>query len=108
MNALFYLLFCLVADVLVACGDFLSKKWVLGQGLKFFFGAYFLYILSIGGWFGLIKLNTDVGRSNIIWATGGMVVSMLIGYFVFGEILTTLNKFGVGLCLTGVIMCAIR
>jgi multidrug transporter EmrE-like cation transporter len=64
-------------------------------------------MVAVLGWFGLIKLNGNVGRSTVIWCVGGIAVALLIGSVVFGERLTLYNKIGVGLCLIGVVLTSI-
>ena len=108
MKPALYLLLCLSADIVVAYGDFLSKKWTQGHGLRFFFAAYGLYIGAIAAWFALIKVNGDVGRSGMIWCTGGIVASLLIGAICFGETLSLMNKIGIGCGLVGVVLTAIK
>lgn len=108
MTALVCLALCFAADIVVAYGDFLSKKWVLGLGALYFAAAYACYVIAIGAWFALIKVNGDVGRSGLIWCLGGIVSSLLIGALCFGETLTLANKIGIGLSLCGVVLTAIR
>lgn len=108
MKAFLYILLCLGSDIIVAYGDYLSKKWTQGFGLKFFFSAYLMYMIAVGGWFGLIKVNGDVGRSTLIWCAGGIAMSMLIGFVVFGETLTFYNKLGMVLSLAGVVLMTFR
>ncbi|HWJ40816.1 MAG TPA: hypothetical protein VNT29_06770 [Candidatus Limnocylindrales bacterium] len=108
MKPALYLMLCLAADVVVAYGDFLSKRWAQGQGLRFFFAAYGLYVLAVAAWFALIKINGDVGRSAVIWCTGGIVASLLIGAVCFGETLSLANKIGIGFGLVGVVLTAVK
>lgn len=108
MKPALYLLLCLASDIVVAYGDFLSKRWTQGHGLRFFFAAYALYVAAVGGWFALIKVNGDVGRSGMIWCTGGILASLLIGAICFGESLTLVNKLGIGFGLVGVVLTAIK
>lgn len=108
MNVILYLFLCVVADSLVAVADYLSKRWVLGDGLLYLLGAYGLFMMSTAAWFVFLKYNIDLGRSTLIWCASGVVVSLLIGHFCFNEVLTNLNKIGIVLSLIGVILCAIR
>ena len=108
MKPALYLLLCLAADIVVAYGDFLSKRWTRGEGWRFFFAAYGLYVGAIAAWFVLIRVNGDVGRSGMIWCTGGIVASLLIGAICFGETLSWTNRIGIGFGLVGVVLTAIK
>jgi multidrug transporter EmrE-like cation transporter len=108
MNAILYLTLCLLADGAVAVADVLAKRWVLGEGLKYLFLAFGLYMIATASWLTFFRFNGDLGRSTVIWCASGIVVSIIIGVFYFNETLTILNKIGVVFCLTGVVFVAIK
>jgi small multidrug resistance pump len=62
------------------------------------YGAAFL-LLSL-----VLKLGMPVGTAYAIWASLGIVLVAVAGYFIFGEVLSARAMAGIGLIIIGVIL----
>jgi drug/metabolite transporter (DMT)-like permease len=106
MIALRSILICLIADGIVALGDFWAKKWSVGLGAKYFWGAWALYVAVSGLWFVLLKNVGDLGRSSVVWAATGVAAALIIGALM-GERPSPLNWVGISMAVIGVVLTSL-
>jgi len=93
-----------LGDFIVAYGDWHAKKWVLGLGLGHLAIAAACYLGVTSFWFVVLKLNGDLGKTTVLWASGGLVMALMIGRFGFGEVMTVRQWVGATLSVAGVIL----
>lgn len=95
------------AFVIVAGGDYLTKRWTSGHGEVYLATAMACYMVVSCIWFMVIKRQPELGRIGVIWTTSAMVASVLIGLVFFDESMDLTNKFGVLLCILGVVLTSL-
>lgn len=93
-----------MAAVIVLIGDYFSKMWTVTKNTKHVLIAYASYCLVSVLWLCLLNENKDLGKSSVLWIIGGMLASVSLGIFVFGESLSWQNKTGILLSILGIIL----
>ena len=96
-----------LGDIVVAVGDVAAKRWTLGHGGHFLIAAAGCYAVTTAFWFVVLKTVGDLGRSTVLWASGGLVVASLIGWLWFREPMTANKVAGVLLSVAGLILCSL-
>jgi drug/metabolite transporter (DMT)-like permease len=104
---MFTLFLIAAAAVVVGLGDYLTKRAVTGGGPELYAYAWLCYALVPLAWLTVMSTRQHLGKTGVIWTVGGMLLSVSVGHFVFGETMSVTNKVGVLLCIVGVVMTSL-
>ena len=95
-----------LAGVLEVIGDFLFKKWSVNNRNILLFTGLFIYF--IGTIFWAISLKYEyLSKAISIFTVLNLVVVVLVGIIYFKEDLSFINKIGIILGITSVILLEI-
>lgn len=105
IDKLLVILYMMLAGVLIALGDYYSKKWSLqGYDKLNIIIAYALYALSPAFWFLSFKLNSKLAEMTVVWVVMNILAATFIGLYIFGEQLSVTQWSGVALSVAGIIL----
>ena len=96
----FYLASCLVFDMM---GLSFAKKYVLTHHWGFFIATLVAFLL-VGFFFLQMMRYEDMGIANTIWAALSLIISVILGFLIFHEKISTLQFAGIFLCLIGIVL----
>jgi multidrug transporter EmrE-like cation transporter len=98
----------LVASAIVfALGEYYSKKFALSPGWKLAIFVAFLYAMDAFLWLPAIFQKKDLVTTTLLWTVLSLVAIAVIGFFVFGEKISTTGAFGIFFAIVSIILLSI-
>jgi drug/metabolite transporter (DMT)-like permease len=93
------------AGVLLALGDYFSKRWASGTlGVSGLLLAATAYMLSLPGWFLGMKHHPQLVKMALLWNLVLTMASVLVGLLVFRERLAPTHVVGGVLALASIVL----
>lgn len=96
----------LAAVALEALADVLFKKWALANHTGFFIAGLVIYFVGTIAWAFSLKYEF-LSKAITIFTVLNLIIVVLVGVFLFKEDLSLVNKLGLLLGVTSVIMLQI-
>jgi drug/metabolite transporter (DMT)-like permease len=101
-------IFAILATLLIAVGDIAIEYWSLGQATRNMFLTGGLFLYAIGTLFWVFTLKSEyISKSISILTVLNLVICVLAGVFLFEEQLSLINKIGIALSVTSVILISL-
>jgi multidrug transporter EmrE-like cation transporter len=85
----------ILSGLLVGLGDFLSKKWSLGEGTVWAWVSVICYALSGASWLPALRISQSLCLTGILWILGSSLVVVALGIGCFKEPITIRQMVGI-------------
>ena len=96
------------AGILLALGDYFSKRWASGTlGVSGLLLAATAYMLSLPGWFLGMKHHPQLVKMALLWNLVLTLASVLVGLLVFHERLSAVHVAGGVLALASIVLLSL-
>jgi multidrug transporter EmrE-like cation transporter len=82
-----------------AGGEYFSKLWGLAPSATLMSAAVVCYVISVFLWFPALLYRDQLSTIGIDWEILALCATLLLGFFVFHEVLSTRNWIGLVLAL---------
>jgi len=93
-----------ISSIFFAIGEFFAKKWGMQPGIALMIKVLILYALSSMFWLPALLHKNQLLIMGTAWLILALVVTVLLGFFVFHEKLNTLQWLGIILALAALIL----
>jgi multidrug transporter EmrE-like cation transporter len=94
----------LVSVLFFAAGEYFSKKWVLGPNTLLFLLVIIFYVAGSISWLPALMQRNQLAVLGTLWLLLGMIATVSIGLFLFGEKLSAVKVVGLGLALVSLVL----
>jgi multidrug transporter EmrE-like cation transporter len=97
----------LVASLFYTTAEYLSKVWTTRPSLWFGVLITLIYAVPVWFWLPALKRYNSLSILGAIWVAVYVVISVLLGWLVFGEAISTRHWVGIGLALVSIIILSL-
>jgi multidrug transporter EmrE-like cation transporter len=94
----------ILSGLLVGSGDFLSKKWSLGQGTAWAWGSVICYTLSGASWLPALRIGQSLCLTGILWILGSSLIVAALGIGYFREPVTMRQVLGLVCSMVAIVL----
>lgn len=100
------ILIFLIAMIAYGFGEYTSKLFSLNPSIKLVILTILLYIVPNICWFPLILWFKKLTIIGSLWNLGYVLITLFVGFFIFHEVVTTIQMIGIILAIiaTGLIL----
>jgi len=92
-------IYLVISVLFFAAGEYFSKRWALSPSPNLFLLVIACYIASSTIWLPALFQKNQLAILGTIWILLGMIATVSIGLFLFGEKLSAVKMVGLGLAL---------
>lgn len=98
-------IFWIIASAIVfAYGEYLSKKFSLAPSWKAAFFVAFVYAIDALLWLPAILQKKQLVATTLVWTVMSLVAIAAVGFFVFGEKLSSVGILGALLAVVSIFL----
>ena len=88
-----------ISTMFFALGEYLSKKWGMNPGWLFALGIGLIYGFGSMLWLPALLHRNQLAVVGTFYALMGVIITIMIGLFVFNETITITQSIGLFLAL---------
>jgi drug/metabolite transporter (DMT)-like permease len=85
--------------IFYSAGEYLSKLWSLNPSWLLFAAIYFIYPIGIICWLPALRMHGQLSALSTVWSVLAIITSVLMGVYLFGEVLETRQIIGIILAI---------
>lgn len=94
----------IMSMVFYAMAEYASKKWTIVPGYLWYWSAVLAYLINIFFWLKALKIYGGLAVLSTIYSALFSIVAVLVGVYVFGEILNVKQWIGIIFAIVAVIL----
>ena len=98
------LLWLTLSGLFFACGEYLSKKFILHPQWWILVLLLCMYCLGVLAWLPALMQKRDLSVTGTLWSVISLCMTVLIGLLIFRERITLLRVCGIGLAVASIVL----
>ena len=98
------LVWLVLSGIFFACGEYLSKIYVLSPRPIVLFALFAMYMIGVFAWLPALKQRPELAITGTLWSVITLLMTVAIGVVLFGETLPLHKLFGILLAIGAVVL----